>query len=83
MTQEQVVVVRRRVDLTALTPLAGGGGQLTVDLAALRDVDLATVEALLRLHLTAARAGGLLRLRSVPSQLAELLELAGLSAVLD
>ena len=82
MGPEQVVVVRRPVDAAALLTLAARGAQLTADLAELRDADLATVDALARLHLTAARAGGVLRLRNVPPALADLLQLAGLSAVL-
>jgi anti-anti-sigma regulatory factor len=82
MAGEQVVVVRRRLDAAALDAVVGRGAAVTVDLAALTDVDLATVDALARLHLTATRAGGRLRLRNVPPPLAELLALAGLTAVL-
>jgi len=45
--------------------------------------DLATVETLARHELAARRNGRRLRLREVRPELVELLELAGLSAVLD
>jgi len=45
-------------------------------------VDIGTVDALARLHLTARRLGWRLRLRSIPAELRELIELAGLSTVL-
>jgi hypothetical protein len=42
----------------------------------------ATVDALLRQYLVARRTGGELRLRCTPRELRELIELAGLTAVL-
>ena len=78
MAAEQVVVVRRLLD-AHLPPLLARGSRVTLDLGALTDADLATVDALARLHVAAGRAGCALRLRNVPPALAELLELAGLS----
>jgi anti-anti-sigma regulatory factor len=45
-------------------------------------VDIATVDALARLQLTARRLGWRLRLRNVSMELGELIELAGLTGVL-
>jgi hypothetical protein len=45
-------------------------------------VDIGTVDALARLQLTARRLGWRLRLREVPVELRELIELAGLSHAL-
>jgi anti-anti-sigma regulatory factor len=45
-------------------------------------VDIGTVDALARLQLSARRLGRRLRLREVPIELRELIELAGLSRVL-
>jgi anti-anti-sigma regulatory factor len=45
-------------------------------------VDIGTVDALARLQLSARRLGRRLRLRDVPLELRELIELAGLSRVL-
>jgi anti-anti-sigma regulatory factor len=45
-------------------------------------VDIATVDALARLQLTARRLGWRLRLRNVSVELGELIELAGLTGVL-
>ena len=45
-------------------------------------VSLATVDALARLQLAARRRGLELRVRSAPGELRELIELAGLTAVL-
>jgi anti-anti-sigma regulatory factor len=44
--------------------------------------DLGTIDALARLQLTARRAGLHMRLRAVPRELRELLELVGLDEVL-
>ena len=82
MAREQVVVVRRTLDLAALAADLPSGGQVTVDLAELGDADLRTVDALARLVLAATRAGTRLQLRRPPARLAELLELAGLAGVL-
>jgi len=75
---EQVVVVRRLPD-AHLPQLLARGSRVTLDLGALTDADLATVDVLARLHVAAGRAGCALRLRNVPPALAELLELAGLT----
>jgi anti-anti-sigma regulatory factor len=83
MAGELLVVVRRHLDLVALGPVVTRGAAVTVDLGALIDVDLATVDALSRLHLAATRAGGRLLLRNVPPALAELVALAGLTGVLS
>jgi anti-anti-sigma regulatory factor len=45
-------------------------------------VDIGTVDALARLQLSARRLGRRLRLREVPLELRELIELAGLTRVL-
>ncbi len=45
-------------------------------------MDIATVDALARLQLTARRLGWRLRLRNVSVELRELIELAGLTGVL-
>jgi hypothetical protein len=45
-------------------------------------VDIGTVDALARLHLSARRLGWRLRLREASVELRELIELAGLSRVL-
>jgi hypothetical protein len=45
-------------------------------------VDIGTVDALARLQLTARRLGWRLRVREVPVELRELIELAGLSRAL-
>lgn len=45
-------------------------------------MDIATVDALARLQLTARRLGWRLRLRNVSVELGELIELAGLTGVL-
>lgn len=54
------------------------------DVGGVAQVDLALVEAVARLGLVARRAGGKrLRLRNAPSELLALLDLLGLSGVLD
>lgn len=55
---------------------------LVCDVAALVDPDLATVDALARLRLTANRRGCDVTLRGVPAELHRLLDLAGLRGVL-
>ena len=79
---DQVVVVRRNLDLAVLAADLPVGGRLVVDLADLTDADLGTVDALTRLHLAAARIDTRLQLRNLPARLTELLELAGLGRVL-
>jgi ABC-type transporter Mla MlaB component len=62
--------------------IATGSGVVFCDLGALTTADLATVNALARLHLTAVRCGGKIRLRDVSSELHELLALIGLCGVI-
>ncbi|MFJ8312681.1 MULTISPECIES: STAS domain-containing protein [unclassified Streptomyces] len=63
-----------------LRVLYGAGVEEVVcDLAALTRADLAAVEAVARLRLTARRAGGRLRMRNAGAGLGALLELAGLN----
>jgi len=50
--------------------------------AGLTDADLATIEALARIQLIARRLGITVELRGAPSELRELLSLAGLEEVL-
>lgn len=62
--------------------LAGSVADLVVcDVGAVTDPDCATVDALARLQLTAARLGSELRLRGASDELHELLALAGLCDV--
>ncbi|RCH68025.1 STAS domain-containing protein [Streptomyces sp. SDr-06] len=62
-----------------LRALYGGGAELVVcDLAALSRADLAAVEAVARLRLTARRAGRRVRMRNAGAGLVALLELTGL-----
>jgi anti-anti-sigma regulatory factor len=59
----------------------GHPAAVVCDVAALTEADLETVEALARLQLTARRLGGEISLRSASVELRELLDLAGLRAV--
>ncbi|MEU9100785.1 STAS domain-containing protein [Streptomyces sp. NPDC048361] len=62
-----------------LRGLYGAGARVVVcDLAALSRADLAAVEAVARLRLTARRAGGRVVLRNAGAGLVALLDLAGL-----
>lgn len=54
-------------------------GVVVCDVGDLRGVDLAVVDALCRLQLTARRLGSSVRLRRVPLRLRELLDLVGLT----
>ncbi|MFI6049133.1 lipid asymmetry maintenance protein MlaB [Streptomyces violascens] len=64
-----------------LRVLYGAGvDEVVCDLAALGRADLAAVEAVARLRLTARRAGGRVRIRNAGAGLVALLELAGLGA---
>lgn len=58
------------------------GPVVTLDVGALRSVDLATVDALARLQLLAVGLGAKLRLRAPSPQLSALLGLAGLADIL-
>lgn len=60
---------------------AADGGSVVCDLGALTAADLATVHALARLHLTARRFGGTVRVTEVSEELHELLALVGLCDV--
>jgi ABC-type transporter Mla MlaB component len=53
------------------------------DVRALREADVATVDALARLQLTARRLGGKIRLLRAPAELRALIAFVGLSGVLD
>lgn len=55
-----------------------GAREVVCDLAALTRADLAAVEAVARLRLTARRAGGRVQMRNAGAGLVALLELAGL-----
>jgi ABC-type transporter Mla MlaB component len=57
---------------------AGPGSSLDCDVADLGSPDLATIEALARVELTAMRLGGDIRLRGASVELLELLALCGL-----
>lgn len=57
------------------------GGLVICDMGALATADLATVHALARLHLTARRLGGRVRVRQASQELHELLALVGLCEV--
>ncbi|MCP9210719.1 STAS domain-containing protein [Streptomyces sp. NEAU-Y11] len=61
----------------------GGPGPVTVDVAAVSRPDLAVVEALARLRLTARRLGRGMRLRNAGGGLRELLVWAGLEETLS
>ncbi|MFF3321529.1 STAS domain-containing protein [Streptomyces sp. NPDC002889] len=52
--------------------------EVTCDVGGLRQINLATVDALARLRLTARRLGARLTLRGAPPELVTLLELVGL-----
>ncbi|MFD7535817.1 STAS domain-containing protein [Streptomyces sp. NPDC059819] len=58
----------------------GGAREVVCDLAALTRADLAAVEAVARLRLTARRAGRRVRMRNAGAGLVALLELAGLGS---
>ncbi|MFF3154061.1 STAS domain-containing protein [Streptomyces sp. NPDC057910] len=56
----------------------GGAAEVVCDLAAVTRADLAAVEAVARLRLTARRAGRRVRMRNAGAGLVALLELTGL-----
>lgn len=57
-------------------------GPILCDAGMLADPDLRTIDALARIQLSARRLGRELRLRNASSELAELLDLAGLRGVI-
>ena len=61
----------------------GSDGAVDLDVSWLVPADLAAVDALARLGMTAARCGLRLRLHGVDGGLAELLDLVGLSDVVE
>lgn len=56
---------------------------IACDASALRTADMAAVDLLARVHLAAARAGVPMVVTRAPAELYELVELAGLSGVLN
>ncbi|MDQ5819987.1 MAG: STAS domain-containing protein [Actinomycetota bacterium] len=60
----------------------GRPGTIVCDVRALVDADVATIDALARLQLTARRCGFVLHLRNAPPELHELLAFVGLDGVL-
>lgn len=62
--------------------LSGGSSVVVCDVQDLAQVDVATIDALARMQLTARRLGGEVRLRAAPGQLLELIRLVGLAKVL-
>ncbi|WP_407698132.1 STAS domain-containing protein [Streptomyces jumonjinensis] len=84
-----VLVMPPRVTLADVPPLCerlralygAGADDVVCDLAALTRADLATVEAVARLRLTARRAGRGVRMRNAGPELLALLTLAGLEPV--
>ena len=60
-----------------------GARVVTCDVQDVPASHLTTVDALARLQLTARRAGGRIRVLDVPPELADLLALAGLTAIVD
>ncbi|MEO3974050.1 STAS domain-containing protein [Streptomyces sp. CAU 1734] len=83
-----VLVMPAQVTLADVPPLCerlrelygDGAGEVVCDLAALTRADLASVEAVARLRLTARRAGRGVTLRNARPELLSLLELVGLGA---
>jgi hypothetical protein len=80
--------VRRPIDRASIPGLCAGlrfaletnpAGLVICETAGIDDPDIPTVEALARLHLTAKRLGCRFVLRDPAAELADLLELAGLS----
>ena len=61
---------------------AVGPERVDCDCGGLQFADLALVDALARLQLTAARRGRAVRLRRAPAELAELVALTGLTTIL-
>lgn len=57
------------------------GPLVSIDVSAMTDPDCGTVEELARVRLTARRLGYEVELRNVPTELHELLDLAGLCKV--
>ena len=59
----------------------GSGASVICDVSAIHDPDAVTVEALARMQLAARRLGGAIVLRHPCADLARLLDLCGLAAV--
>ncbi|ANW18488.1 STAS domain-containing protein [Streptomyces clavuligerus] len=86
-----VLVVPEGITLADVPPLcerlralyADGAHSVVCDLGALERADLAAVEAVARLRLTARRAGRELRTRDTPPALRALLALAGLDTLIE
>lgn len=80
-------VPRRCEELRRLLRDDGTGGgapcEVFCDVGALAQVNLAAVDALARLHLTARRHGSRLRLRNAGPDLLALLDLVGLPELAD
>ncbi|WP_117211237.1 STAS domain-containing protein [Allorhizocola rhizosphaerae] len=79
--------VIRRADIPALCDrldalLQSGDCDVECDVSTLTEPDMATVEALLRLHLTARRRGRRVRFHRPGSRLMELIVMTGLALVL-
>lgn len=62
--------------------LGRGPTPVVYDVAAIREPDMATIEALARLTLTARRLGHPVRLRSASPDLRDLVDLSGLTSVM-
>jgi ABC-type transporter Mla MlaB component len=76
--------VHRACDRAVVLLLRSRGGVVACDLSRVLAPDIAAVDALARLRLTAMRLGAPLRLRPISPQLDGLLRLAGLErALLD
>lgn len=76
------VAVNELCDLVGALLTVVRGGLVVCDAGGLAAADLATVHALARLHLTARRLGGRVRVRSASQELHELLAVVGLCEVL-
>ncbi|OKK06117.1 hypothetical protein AMK26_08575 [Streptomyces sp. CB03234] len=78
---EPADVPRLCEELTALL-MGSGGGDVVCDVGGVTRPDLATVEALARLRLTAQRLGHRMAVRGAQPAFRELLELVGLDGLL-
>ncbi|MGP9019007.1 STAS domain-containing protein [Streptomyces sp. BR1] len=88
---EPVLVIPERVLLADVPPLcahlealyAAGASEVICDVGALLRADLAAVETVARLALTARRAGGGITLRNTGPGLRALLHLTGLAGLVE